>query len=139
MLVIDLIGHHVKRKTDETDCIFNVNYLDNFPGFPTLDMHWSVMIPSIILLGIGPTVLMATVLEFISAQSPHSMKGFLFGNFLCHQRCVSVFRFHCSLYIQFSKDMGKFTNEGTPSSCQLSLSLAYFLKCSCTGWPLFFS
>ena len=96
MLVIDLIGHHVKRKTDETDCIFNVNYLDNFPGFPTLDMHWSVMIPSIILLGIGPTVLMATVLEFISAQSPHSMKGFLFGIFFAIR---GVFQFLGSIAV----------------------------------------
>ena len=52
-----------------------------FQMFPSLKMHWSVMMPSVILLGIGPTIVTATVFEFISAQSPHFMKGFLFGVF----------------------------------------------------------
>ena len=44
-------------------------------------MHWSVLIPSNLLLGIGPIVVVTTTLEFISAQSPQSMKGFLIGVF----------------------------------------------------------
>ena len=43
-----------------------------------LHMHWIVMVPSSILLGIGPLV-MTTALEFISAQSPHFMKGLIVG------------------------------------------------------------
>ena len=40
-----------------------------------------MLIPPNILLGIGPLILETSTLEFISAQSPHSMKGFLVGIF----------------------------------------------------------
>ena len=42
---------------------------------------WSVLIPSNLLLGIGPILVITTILEFISAQSPQSMKGLLIGVF----------------------------------------------------------
>ena len=44
-------------------------------------MHCTVLISPNILLGIGPPIVMTTVLEFISAQSPQSMKGLLIGVF----------------------------------------------------------
>ena len=44
-------------------------------------MRWSVLIPPNVLVGIGPLLVDTTVLEFISAQSPHSMKGLLVGVF----------------------------------------------------------
>ena len=81
ILVVDSIGHHIKKKMTASDCIFNGYRADNFPLFPSLGMHWTVMMPSVILLGIGPSIVTATVFEFIAAQSPHSMKGFLFGVF----------------------------------------------------------
>jgi dipeptide/tripeptide permease len=44
-------------------------------------MHWAVLIPPSLLLGLGPLLVIATTLEFISAQSPQSMKGLLVGVF----------------------------------------------------------
>ena len=44
-------------------------------------MHWAVLILPNVLLGIGPLIVTATIFEFISAQSPHSMKGLLIGVF----------------------------------------------------------
>ena len=44
-------------------------------------MHWGVLIQPGLLLGIGPLMVIATTLEFISAQSPQSMKGLLVGVF----------------------------------------------------------
>ena len=44
-----------------------------------LDMHWSFMLPPSFLIGIGLLIVMTTTLEFISAQSPHFMKGCLVG------------------------------------------------------------
>ena len=46
-------------------------------------MHWSVLIPPSLLLaiGAGPILISTASLEFISAQSPQSMKGFLIGIF----------------------------------------------------------
>ena len=37
------------------------------------------MLPPCFLFGIGPLIVMTTTLEFISAQSPHFMKGLLVG------------------------------------------------------------
>ena len=49
--------------------------------YSTLNMRWSVLIPPNVLVGIGPLLVDTTALEFISAQSPHSMKGLLVGVF----------------------------------------------------------
>ena len=49
--------------------------------YPVLEMHWAVLIPPNVLLGIGPLIVTATIFELISAQSPHSMKGLLIGVF----------------------------------------------------------
>ena len=49
--------------------------------YHSLNMHWAVLIPPSLLLGIGPLLVIATTLEFISAQSPQSMKGLLVGVF----------------------------------------------------------
>ena len=47
-----------------------------------LKMHWAVMLVPCLLLGLGPPLAMATTFEFISAQSPSSMKGLLVGVFI---------------------------------------------------------
>ena len=80
LLVNDLVGHIIFSKHRSTSnegsmCLFvyGVYY------FPHLEMHWSVMIPPSILLGVAQLVVMTTALEFISAQSPHFMKGLIVG------------------------------------------------------------
>ena len=83
LLIIDLVGHSMNRgnATNNTQCMFHVTPRNQPLPFPTLNMHWAVLIPPTILLGIGPLLLVATTLEFISAQSPQSMKGLLVGVF----------------------------------------------------------
>ena len=49
--------------------------------YPVLELHWTVLHASNILLGTGSPIVRTTVLEFISAQSPQSMKGLLIGIF----------------------------------------------------------
>ena len=62
-----------------SQCIFQATISNNGSlTYPSLNMHWEVLIPPILLLGLGP---IATILEFISAQSPQSMKGLLVGVF----------------------------------------------------------
>ena len=81
LLVVDTVGCVVNREsvTNYTQCMFRAipNSLIN----PNLDMHWAVLLPPNLLLGIGPLLVIATTLEFISAQSPQSMKGLLVGVF----------------------------------------------------------
>ena len=90
MLIIDGIGHSTngidQYNSTDTQCMFHVykyNYytLESNP----LNMHWSVLIPPSLFLSIGPLLVTTTTLEFISAQSPHSMKGLLVGIFFAIQ------------------------------------------------------
>ena len=78
MLAVDS-GRHIWKKG--TNCFFDVHYENQSLVIPSLDMHWSSLLPSDVFLGIGSTLVIVSVFEFISAQSPHSMKGLLFGVF----------------------------------------------------------
>ena len=86
MLVIDAVGHSLHRNTASLNttathdqCMLHARSHRGYLHYPTLNMHWSVLIPPNILLGLGPLLVETTALEFISAQSPQSMKGFLVG------------------------------------------------------------
>ena len=85
MLAIDLAGHlhSVNDQGTGSHCMFTYTRANNANAlkYPILEIHWAVLILPNILLGIGPPVVVATILEFISAQSPHSMKGLLIGVF----------------------------------------------------------
>ena len=85
MLAIDLAGHlhSVNDQGTGSHCMFSYTRAGNGDvlRYPILEMHWGVLIPPNFLLGIGAPVVMATIFEFISAQSPHSMKGLLIGVF----------------------------------------------------------
>ena len=85
LLIIDVVGHSVNKAaiTNHTQCMFQVTFTENRTSlnYPTLNLHWSVLIPPNLLLGIGPLLVVATTFEFISAQSPQSMKGLLVGVF----------------------------------------------------------
>ena len=82
LLIVDITGHSLKVEnvSNHTQCMFQVHKLTNTTlSYPALNMHWSVLIPSSFLLGIGPQIIIATALEFIAAQSPQSIKGLLVG------------------------------------------------------------
>ena len=82
LLIIDVVGHSLELKTsNQTQCMFHINKTLNTTvmSYSSLHMHWSVLILPTILLGIGPLQVITTVYEFIAAQSPQSMKGFLIG------------------------------------------------------------
>ena len=80
MLGIDITGHMMAERSgtvNHTSCMFVVDSTYE----PALQMHWSVLLIPGLLLGIGQPLVMATSFEFISAQSPSSMKGLLVGVF----------------------------------------------------------
>ena len=84
MLIIDLVGHlhSINDQGVGSHCMFT--YTRNEYGallYPVLELHWAVLLAPNILLGIGSPIVRTTVLEFISAQSPQSMKGLLIGVF----------------------------------------------------------
>ena len=83
LLITDLVGHSLKHTTisNHSQCMFQFYTVNGTLQYPALDMHWSVLIPPSLLLGVGPLIVMSATLEFISAQSPQSMKGFFIGFF----------------------------------------------------------
>ena len=85
MFVADLVGHgiyhHEKHDSKSNICIFTTLFSKTEENHAFLHMHWSVVIPPSILLNVGCLLIHATAMEFISAQSPHSMKGLLVGVF----------------------------------------------------------
>ena len=83
MLCIDLAGHlHLKSGANTNGntsmCMFSAG--DNEEQ-PVLKLHQPVLLIPGLLLGLGSPIVMATTFEFISAQSPSSMKGLLVGVF----------------------------------------------------------
>ena len=83
MLIIDLVGHSntPPQHSNNTSfqCMFKVTSINYTKEFTPLNMNWFVLIPPSLLLGIGSPIVTATTIEFISAQSPHSMRSLLVG------------------------------------------------------------
>ena len=86
ILLADVVGHsHEKLQShNSTQCVFAVQFDEQNFGLkiPLLRVHWASLIPADLFLGIGPILVFTTALEFISAQSPHSMKGLIVGLFI---------------------------------------------------------
>ena len=53
-------------------------------------MHWSVLIAPSVFFGIGPLLITTTPLEFISTQSPHSMKDLLVSVYFAIQGFIQL-------------------------------------------------
>ena len=104
IFILDIVGH-AQHPVNEAVCIFNFTYnltvSDGQMVIPDLNMHWTVYIPTNLLFGIGPVLVTVTVFEFISAQSPHSMKGCSSWNILCYIWSISIrlFSFTPALFI----------------------------------------
>ena len=83
LFITDIVGHLKTGASisNNTHCMFQFHSTNRTLLYPSLNLHWSVLIPPNICLGIGPLIVITTTLEFISAQSPQSMKGFLIGVF----------------------------------------------------------
>ena len=84
MLSIDFAGHYKNSQGhsigNSSMCMFFVDRSSEEE--PVLRLHWGVLLIPGLLLGLGPSLVMATAFEFISAQSPCAMKGLLVGVFL---------------------------------------------------------
>jgi peptide/histidine transporter 3/4 len=80
MMVVDVLGHYQAntRNITNTSCLFIEEYRDKRLG-QTLEFHTGLLIIPNLLTGIGVPIVFTTILEFISAQSPHTMKGLLLG------------------------------------------------------------
>ena len=96
--------------------------------FHPLNLHWYVLIPSSVFLSIGPQLVTTMTLEFISAQSPHSMKGLLVGVFFALQGFFQLLGYITSLPFSI---MDSWINKPVPSS--ISCGFVYFLSTCVVG------
>ena len=75
--------HDVVGATNGSEllCLFKTNFFHKDEDIVTLGLpSWVLVIPNI-LTGVAIPFISVTILEFISAQSPHTMKGVLLGVF----------------------------------------------------------
>ncbi len=128
ILVADFTGHLIlyTRSHNHTEyqagCMFVEHELQE-----TLHLHWAVIaIPSFIG-GISHDVVIASALEFISAQSPHAMKGVLVGIFFA---TIGIFRVIGAIFfIPFSlKVIWKYGYLGKHPPV-ISCGFGYYLVC----------
>ena len=78
MLAVDLTGHVIRTGANET-CLFLTGFGFNTTHIEPLNLHWSVLVLPSLTKTLALDLIMASTFEFISAQSPHTMKGVLVG------------------------------------------------------------
>ena len=98
MFTLLVVANH--RNPSQNICLFISEYRDRENYYsPTLDFPAEVLVILNFLNGISSPIVYITVLEFISAQSPHTMKGLLLGVFYAFRGlsftlgCASIFPF----------------------------------------------
>ena len=132
MLIIDIVGHSINAAQPsnhtESQCLFQVTTIVYTQEFQPLNMPWYVLIPPSILLGIGPLLITTTTLEFISAQSPHSMTGVLIGLFFAIQGIFQLLGYITTLPFSLSYS---WINEALPPF--FSCGSVYLLFTSAVG------
>ena len=82
MFCIDLAGHIMSNGNSPNSTSMCMLIHHHRFEHAVLKLHWAVMLVPYLLLGLGPPLATATTFEFISAQSPSSMKGLLVGVFI---------------------------------------------------------
>ena len=80
LFIVDFTGHaeYYAKNYESAACLFIRN--DSNHSF-NLDMPWAVNIVPAFLMETAVALVLTTTFEFISAQSPHFMKGLLIGVF----------------------------------------------------------
>ena len=129
MLVVDLTGHvlRVNKGDDNQTCMFLQEYVfSDGTNFRPLHLHWSILIFPNLTKTLALDLIMASTFEFISAQSPHTMKGVLVGLLFAVRGFFQLIE--ALLLFPFSvKDIWNKLVRETP---QISCGFSYYLVTS---------
>ena len=111
MVAIEIVGH---LENQNVTCMFN----DHIEVVMSLNYYWSII--PLILNAIGNVVFFLVINEFIIAQSPQQMKGFLFGRFYAFDGIATLigYNFHYPFQLLF---------QSIPISCGFYYYLAQTL------------
>ena len=140
MLIIDMVGHSligyetIQQTSTVTQCMFQILRHNYTFEYHPLNMHWSIFIIPSLFLGIGPLLITTTTLEFISAQSPHSMKGLLVGVFFAIQGIFQLIGIATILPVSLTQPWPR-TLPSLVSCC--SVYLSFILLMGLLGFVLF--
>ena len=137
MLIIDMVGHSLIGNgtyNTVTPCMFKIYKYNYTLEYNPLNMHWSVFITPSLFLGIGPLLITTTTLEFISAQSPQSMKGLLVGVFFAIQGIFQLIGITAILPVSLTQPW-PLTLPSAFSCC--SVYLGFILLMGLLGFVLF--
>ena len=140
MLIIDMVGHSQTGNGIEqshntvTQCMFQIYKYNYTVEYNPLHVHWSVFIAPSFFLGTGPLLITTTTLEFISAQSPHSMKGLLVGVFFAIQGVFQLIGITAILPVSLTQPW-PLTLPSVISCC--SVYLGFVLLMGLLGFALF--
>ena len=110
MFLIDLSGHalYYQRHQHMAKCMFRKNDHHSY----NLGLPWEVNIVPVFLTQAGITLVITTTFEFISAQSPRSMKGLLIGVFYVIKGTFSFIGTLCILPFSMTKDIWETNKNG---------------------------
>ena len=140
MLIIDMVGHSIIENGFEqpnntfTQCMFKIRKYNYTLEYNPLNMHWSVLTIPSLFLGTGPLITTTTTLEFISAQSPQSMKGLLVGVFFAIQGICQLIGITAILPVSLTQPW-PLTYPSVISCC--SVYLGFLLLMGVIGFVLF--
>ena len=134
MFGTDLLGHLLLNINDPRIPSYYINGTSSYCMFKidvtskhvkALQLHWGFHIIPNLFIGFSPMLITTTAFEFISAQSPHSMKGLLVGVFFAirglFQLSSAILLLPFSL--PHSWNDGKFRNDPRALNCDFG----YFL------------
>ena len=107
MVVIETIGH---LQTPNVTCMFN----DNINEVISLNYYWTMIL--LMLRVVGSFLCVIVLFEFIIAQSPHEMKGFLFGLWFAFDGIAQLIGYNLYHPFQF-----------LPASIPISCGFYYYL------------
>ena len=126
MLAVDLTGHILKTNTSNETCLF-LSELSNIKlNLEQLHLHWSVLILPNLTKTLALDLIMASAFEFISAQSPHTMKGVVVGLLFAVRGFFQLIE--AVLFFPFSaKQIWSRVARETP---QISCEFSYYLVTS---------
>ena len=123
MTLTQLAGrYHLQNELNNntTPCLFNANYSSGWATGGDRDSlslpSWTFLIPNV-LVGLATPITYISILEFISAQSPHSMKGLLVGVFHAVRGLFTTIG--CLLVFPFANNLWEGT-DGDFFGCGLS-------------------
>ena len=92
-LTLDTIGH---LHSNNTHCMFDTNYrsANTLP----IPLYWLLL--SDIVYGIGAAIALATLIEFVLAQSPNSMRGIMMGFLFMLLCCATAVNYGLELLLR---------------------------------------